>query len=147
MSKLNSLTCLVSAGYPVWYSYGVSRGVIDVSSGLRQELRQNAVSGNYPEWEKYEIQLTDYKYNDKAKPELTLREWWKKNKGKYFKTVIAQNVILSKLYKYMIKRLQDKTIKGRRKDLTNEILADIKARFGLSITNFNPQLDETNNDF
>ena len=54
MSKLNSLTCLVSAGYPVWYSYGVSRGVIDVSSGLRQELRQNAISGNYPEWEKYE---------------------------------------------------------------------------------------------
>lgn len=147
MSKLNSLTCLVSAGYPVWYSYGVSRGVIDVSSGLRQELRQNAVSGNYPEWEKYEIQLTDYKYNNKAKPELTLREWWKKNKEKYFKTVNAQNVILSKLYKYMIKRLQDKTIKGRRKDLTNEILADIKARFGLSITNFNPQLDETNNDF
>ena len=39
MSRLNSLTTLVSAGYPFWYSYGVSRGIIDVSNGLSQDLR------------------------------------------------------------------------------------------------------------
>lgn len=43
MSRLNTLTTLVSAGYPVWYAYGVSRGVIDTSDGLAHELQ--VVSG------------------------------------------------------------------------------------------------------
>lgn len=38
MSKLNTMTCLVSAGYPVWYAYGVSRGIISVHDGLRTDL-------------------------------------------------------------------------------------------------------------
>lgn len=38
MSRLNTLTTLVSAGYPVWYAYGVSRGVIDTSTGLAKDL-------------------------------------------------------------------------------------------------------------
>ena len=43
MSKLNTLTTLVSAGYPVWYAYGVSRGVVDISHGLAQDLK--SISG------------------------------------------------------------------------------------------------------
>ena len=38
MSRLNTMTCLVSAGYPVWYAYGVSRGIISVHDGLRTDL-------------------------------------------------------------------------------------------------------------
>lgn len=38
------MTTLVTAGYPVWYSYGVSRGIIDVSNGLDQDLCRSAVS-------------------------------------------------------------------------------------------------------
>ena len=45
MSRLNTLTTLVSVGYPVWYAYGVSRGVIDTSDGLAHELR--VVSGTF----------------------------------------------------------------------------------------------------
>lgn len=39
MSRLNTFTTLVSAGYPAWYSFGVSRGILDVSSGLQTQLR------------------------------------------------------------------------------------------------------------
>lgn len=38
MSRLNTLTTLVSAGYPAWYAFGVSRGIIDTSQGLRTDL-------------------------------------------------------------------------------------------------------------
>ena len=32
------MTCLVSAGYPVWYAYGVSQGVISMQHGLQTDL-------------------------------------------------------------------------------------------------------------
>lgn len=48
MSRLNTLTTLVSAGYPAWYSFGVSRGIIDTSQGLRTDL-VTPVSGLQPE--------------------------------------------------------------------------------------------------
>ena len=41
---------MVSAGYPVWYAYGVSRGVISISYGLRTDLLTDfqSVSGTPP---------------------------------------------------------------------------------------------------
>ena len=44
MSRLNTMTTLVSAGYPAWYAYGVSRGIIDTTCGLRQDLLHDTVA-------------------------------------------------------------------------------------------------------
>jgi hypothetical protein len=47
--KLNTLTTLISAGYPFWYAFGVSRGVVEISNGLRQDIRSASLATSYGE--------------------------------------------------------------------------------------------------
>lgn len=44
--SLNTLSTLMSAGYPAWYAYGVSRGTISLKDGLRTQLRSVAGAGD-----------------------------------------------------------------------------------------------------
>ena len=63
MSRLNTLTTLVSAGYPAWYAYGVSRGIIDTTSGLREDLQQQQGSVAYGEGLSQEDKVYLYENN------------------------------------------------------------------------------------
>jgi hypothetical protein len=71
MSKLNTLTCLVSAGYPVWYSFGVSRGCIDVRDGLRTDLLSVSGAGGTG-YKSLIIEFEYYLENDKVSDAINL---------------------------------------------------------------------------
>jgi hypothetical protein len=49
MSKSHNVTTMVSAGYPFWYSYGVSHGLIKADAGAS---RVDSVSGLFGLFEK-----------------------------------------------------------------------------------------------
>ena len=62
MSRLNTFTCLVSAGYPVWYSFGVSRGLIlfDPVSGGGKKRKTDDSNDNRESKIKKDIPKEDY---------------------------------------------------------------------------------------
>lgn len=128
MSRLNTLTTLVSAGYPVWYAYGISRGIIETRNGLLSTLR--CVSSGHTPQISYEISMFAYTFlwdeflNKNDNDDVTDEEFSK------FKTKIKYYI---KFYKTQLN--PDKTLDEKRRNNLTQTSTKFLENTKIIITN------------